>query len=114
MRSLEGQPWQVDRVQVRQDVHVGGAERAGDGPRAAGPTGYLNRSRAEGAIGVPVELERKSAIGRERTRVTARKASPDERARLWPEFTSGYPGYAKYATKTAREIPVVLLEPRAG
>jgi deazaflavin-dependent oxidoreductase (nitroreductase family) len=47
-----------------------------------------------------------------RTRVTARKASSAERARLWPKFTSGYPGYAKYATKTAREIPVVILEPR--
>ena len=51
-------------------------------------------------------------IGGDRTLVTARKASPDERARLWPEFTSGYPGYAKYATRTAREIPVVILEPR--
>ena len=51
-------------------------------------------------------------IGRGRTLVTARKASPDERARLWPEFTSRYSGYAKYATRTAREIPVVILEPR--
>jgi deazaflavin-dependent oxidoreductase (nitroreductase family) len=50
-------------------------------------------------------------IDRARIPVTARKASPGERARLWPEFTSRYPGYAKYATKTAREIPVVLLEP---
>jgi F420H(2)-dependent quinone reductase len=51
-------------------------------------------------------------IGRDRSPVTARKASPDERARLWPRFTSGYPGYAKYAARTAREIPVVILEPR--
>ena len=51
-------------------------------------------------------------IGRGRTRVTARKASPDERARLWPEFTSRFSGYAKYATRTVREIPVVILEPR--
>jgi len=51
-------------------------------------------------------------IGRERSSVAARKASPDEYARLWPKFTSGFPGYAKYKTKTAREIPVVILEPR--
>lgn len=51
-------------------------------------------------------------IGRDRTRVTARKASPYERARLWPEFTSRFPSYAKYATRTTREIPVVMLEPR--
>jgi deazaflavin-dependent oxidoreductase (nitroreductase family) len=50
-------------------------------------------------------------IGRERTRVTARKASAEERARLWPEFTSRYSGYAKYATRTERVIPVVILEP---
>jgi deazaflavin-dependent oxidoreductase (nitroreductase family) len=51
-------------------------------------------------------------IGRARTPVTARQASPEECVRLWARFTSGYPGYAKYANRTAREIPVVLLEPR--
>ncbi len=50
-------------------------------------------------------------IGRARTPVTAREASRDERARLWPEFTSRFSGYADYATRTAREIPVVILEP---
>ena len=50
-------------------------------------------------------------IGRARLPVTARKASAEEHARLWAVFTSGFPGYAKYATKTAREIPVVILEP---
>jgi deazaflavin-dependent oxidoreductase (nitroreductase family) len=52
-------------------------------------------------------------LGRARTRVSAREASPDERARLWPEFTSRFSGYARYATRTAREIPVVILEPRS-
>lgn len=51
-------------------------------------------------------------IGRAHTRVTARGAFPEERARLWAEFTSGYRGYVTYAAKTAREIPVVVLEPR--
>ena len=51
-------------------------------------------------------------VGRMRTRVTAREASPGERAELWPEFTSRYSGYAKYAARTGREIPVVILEPR--
>jgi deazaflavin-dependent oxidoreductase (nitroreductase family) len=51
-------------------------------------------------------------IGRARSGVTARKASPAERARLWAAFTAGFSGYAKYAAKTAREIPVVMLEPR--
>ena len=51
-------------------------------------------------------------IGRGRTRVTARKASSAERARLWPQFTSRFSGYAEYAIRAAREIPVVVLEPR--
>ena len=51
-------------------------------------------------------------IERGRIRVVARKASPGERARLWPEFTSRYAGYATYAARTKREIPVVILEPR--
>ena len=53
-------------------------------------------------------------IGRRRSRVTAREASREERARLWPEFTSRFSGYAGYAERTAREIPVVMLEPRFG
>jgi deazaflavin-dependent oxidoreductase (nitroreductase family) len=51
-------------------------------------------------------------LGREHIRITARQASPDEYVRLWPEFTSRYAGYAKYATRTERKIPVVILEPR--
>ena len=53
-------------------------------------------------------------LGRARTRVSARKASPAERAQLWPEFTSRFAAYAKYATRTAREIPVVILTPRSS
>ncbi len=51
-------------------------------------------------------------VDRGRTRVTARQASPAERARLWPQFTARFSGYADYATRAAREIPVVILEPR--
>ncbi|MFE9789902.1 nitroreductase family deazaflavin-dependent oxidoreductase [Nocardia salmonicida] len=44
--------------------------------------------------------------------MTARVATPDERATLWPRVTSSYKGYADYQTKTTREIPLVLLTPR--
>src|SRR6476646_2893407 len=47
-------------------------------------------------------------IGRERRDVTARTADPEQRARLWPEFTGPYPGYLRYEARTAREIPVVI------
>jgi deazaflavin-dependent oxidoreductase (nitroreductase family) len=42
---------------------------------------------------------------------TARVATPEERAELWPQLTAKHSNYAGYQTKTDREIPVVLLEP---
>ena len=47
-----------------------------------------------------------------RQAVTARNASPDERARLWAEITERAPGYLEYERRTSREIPVVILQPR--
>ena len=41
----------------------------------------------------------------------ARVASPEERARIWPELTAAYAHYAGYQRKTGREIPLVLLDP---
>ncbi|MFC9837250.1 nitroreductase/quinone reductase family protein [Rhodococcus sp. NPDC127530] len=41
----------------------------------------------------------------------AHVATPDERARLWPQVTAAYKGYAGYQKKTDREIPLVLLDP---
>jgi deazaflavin-dependent oxidoreductase (nitroreductase family) len=50
--------------------------------------------------------------GRARRAVTARTASPTERARLWAEVTARAPGYLDYDRRTEREIPVVILQPR--
>lgn len=44
--------------------------------------------------------------------MTARTATPEERAELWPRITRSYRGYAAYQKKTTREIPVVICEPR--
>ena len=49
----------------------------------------------------------------ERLAVRARKASPDERAQLWPRFVEQYGGFADYVEMTDREIPLVILEPAA-
>jgi deazaflavin-dependent oxidoreductase (nitroreductase family) len=43
--------------------------------------------------------------------MSARVATPEERARLWPLVTADHRHYAAYQRKTAREIPLVLLEP---
>lgn len=42
---------------------------------------------------------------------TARTATPEERADLWPRIVAAYKGYADYQKNTEREIPVVLLTP---
>ena len=42
---------------------------------------------------------------------TARVASTEERAEMWPTITSTYTGYAGYQRKTDREIPLVVLTP---
>jgi deazaflavin-dependent oxidoreductase (nitroreductase family) len=53
-------------------------------------------------------------LRRERDRpVRARVATTAERARLWPRLVDLYADFAKYAAWTDREIPVVVLEPRA-
>jgi deazaflavin-dependent oxidoreductase (nitroreductase family) len=41
---------------------------------------------------------------------TAAKASGQERSRLWTLMTTVYPPYLEYQAKTAREIPIFVLE----
>jgi deazaflavin-dependent oxidoreductase (nitroreductase family) len=50
-------------------------------------------------------------IGRERWTMHAREATGDERPRLWQLMTRQYPGYDGYQQRTARRIPVIVLEP---
>jgi len=56
----------------------------------------------------------KVQIGRERRAVHARVATDAERERLWPMAVATYSGYAEYQERTERQIPLVVLEPRAG
>ena len=50
-------------------------------------------------------------VGSTRARVRAREAGPAERERLWPKVVAAYAGYDDYQRRTAREIPLVILEP---
>ncbi len=52
-------------------------------------------------------------VGADVVPITARAASPTERARLWPLLTAANPFYTRYEQLTARAIPVVILRPRA-
>ena len=47
----------------------------------------------------------------DRWRVRARDAEGEERERLWELMNELWPHYDEYATRTDREIPVVVLEP---
>ena len=43
--------------------------------------------------------------------MVAREVSGDERAEWWQRAVAAYPPYAEYQQKTARQIPVFVLEP---
>jgi hypothetical protein len=53
-----------------------------------------------------VEIE----VGAERLKVRARVAESAERDGIWEIQKERYPGFAEYEAKTARVIPVVILE----
>jgi deazaflavin-dependent oxidoreductase (nitroreductase family) len=48
-------------------------------------------------------------VGAEKFDATAHTASPEEKARLWPTMAAIFPTYDEYRTRTARDIPVVVL-----
>jgi deazaflavin-dependent oxidoreductase (nitroreductase family) len=41
----------------------------------------------------------------------ARRATDDEKGRLWPQAEAMYPGYAGYRRRAGREVRVYVLEP---
>ena len=49
----------------------------------------------------------------QRMGATAHVATPEERARLWPRVVDMYGGFDGYQRRTQREIPLVILQPRA-
>jgi deazaflavin-dependent oxidoreductase (nitroreductase family) len=52
-------------------------------------------------------------VGSETRKVIARVAEGEERERLWEAHKRAFPGFADYERRTARQIPVVILEPAA-
>jgi deazaflavin-dependent oxidoreductase (nitroreductase family) len=74
---------------------------ASDGGAPHDPAWYLNLV-ANPAVVVQVRDETFAAL--------ARRASPDERPRLWELMTAIFPKYAAYQKKAGREIPVVVVE----
>jgi F420H(2)-dependent quinone reductase len=74
---------------------------ASKGGAAQHPFWYLNL-RANPLVEV--------TVGRDTRKVRARDAEGEEREQLWRALADLYPGYDRYAQKTSRRIPVVVLE----
>jgi len=50
-------------------------------------------------------------LGTMQLKVTAKKADPAERVRLWTMVKQKNPGFKEYEKKTSRTIPLVILTP---
>jgi deazaflavin-dependent oxidoreductase (nitroreductase family) len=55
-----------------------------------------------------VEIE----IGPRKQSMKARRATEEEKARLWPKLVAMYSDYADYQARTTRNIPVIIISPR--
>ena len=69
-----------------------------------------NARNPEWIANIETNPEVQVQCGRRRWSARARIAQADERARLWAQIIHDFPRYAVYQTKTAREIPVVILD----
>ncbi|MGC4959485.1 nitroreductase family deazaflavin-dependent oxidoreductase [Actinomadura citrea] len=74
---------------------------ASKGGADAPPLWYLNL-RDNPEVKVQVKGDRFTA--------RARTATPEEKPALWRKMTATWPDYDEYQKKTARDIPVVVLE----
>ena len=53
-------------------------------------------------------------VGRRRMTVEAEEVTGPERERLWARLLEIYPSYQDYQRRTARQIPVIVLQPTAS
>lgn len=94
-----GQPRTQPLAYFRDDaggIYVVASNWGNDAP----PAWYLN---AQANPHVRVQLRRDTFDA------VATRATPDERARLWPGLIARQPRYARYQATAAREIPLVYL-----
>lgn len=66
------------------------------------PAWYLN---LEAEPRVTIQVGSRRFVGE------ARRASAEEKTRLWPRLVALYPQYADYQKRTTRDIPVVIVRP---
>ena len=96
-----GEPRSTPLIHLRDGENVVVVASMGGQPK--NPAWYHNlRAHPE------VEIE----LGGRRRPVSARLATPEEAARLWPRLSAMWPAWEDYKTRTEREFPVFVLEPR--
>jgi deazaflavin-dependent oxidoreductase (nitroreductase family) len=78
---------------------------ASKGGAPAHPAWYLNLTEHP-----EVDVQ----VGPAKLRARARTTTGAERAALWKQLAAIFPPYEDYRRRTAREIPVVVLEPERG
>jgi deazaflavin-dependent oxidoreductase (nitroreductase family) len=96
-----GRPWTVPLMYCRDGERL--VVVAANGGSDNAPAWWLN---------LRAEPRATAQLGRERVVVTAVEASGAERDRLWPLLVEAYAGYGRYAMRTTRALPVVVLERR--
>jgi deazaflavin-dependent oxidoreductase (nitroreductase family) len=95
-----GRPCTVPLLYLKDDARFVLVASLAGAPRH--PSWYLNLE-ANPSVAVQVRSQRFSSI--------ARRASAQEKARLWPRLVAMYPQYADYQKRTTRDIPVVIVHP---
>ena len=96
-----GRSWTVPLLYQPDDVRW--VLIASNGGNAKHPAWWLN---------LQAQPEASVQIGREIYPVTAIEATGEEREVLWRRMADMYKGYDRYAQKTTRKIPVVVLQRR--
>ncbi len=95
-RSGRARTTPLTYFEVGEDIVV----VASNGGEDTAPAWWLNLCvHAEAAI----------TVGTDTHPVTARAATDEEHERLWPMIIAAHPGYAAYASRTSRPIPVMVL-----
>jgi deazaflavin-dependent oxidoreductase (nitroreductase family) len=84
------------------DTFIVVASKAGE---PENPAWYLNVRESP-----DVEIE----VGGRRLAMRAHELEGEEREALFAKASASYPGYSVYQARVERQIPVILLRPRAG
>ena len=95
-RSGRARTTPLTYFEVGEDIVV----VASNGGEDSAPAWWLN---------LCAQPEATITVGTDTHPVTARAVTAEEHERLWPMITAAHAGYAGYARRTSRPIPVVLL-----